>query len=307
MISAPGKVLWIGSYSVVFGGISHVIAINKRVRCTKIGEDKLFFETSYGNFTETGNPIIESVIAAFKEKFQEFPNIHVKLINDYEFQINGKKTGLGSSSASTVALTACAYMELKGKINLEEIHEIAQRANFIRQKGIGSGFDIAAAVFGSLIYKRNGFREPLGIGNYEILLGFTGKSSDTVKLVEAFSKRSEEEWFKEIISEIDHENETAIELLKMGYLDEASVHVKLGRDLLNYLAKRVGVELETENEKKLINLAEKNGAIISLSPGAGGGDVIMAIGEDLSKVREVWKNSGIYLIDVKEDGGLRID
>ncbi len=313
MISAPGKILWIGSYAVVFGGLSHVIAINKRVRCEAYSSDRLIFETTYGTFYEKGNDLIESVISVIKEHLGEIPKLKIKLFNDEEFQINGKKTGLGSSSAATVALIACLYKQIKGKLNVDEIHSLAQEANFIRQKGIGSGFDIAAAVYGSIIYKRftdikkNDWKiEPLKLGNkYDMILGFTGRSSETVNLVKMFIEKKNDEKFNEFLKEINIENETAIKLLKLGKVDEASQHVKLARDLLNILAEDVvGVKLQNDEDKELIKIAEDNCAYVALLPGAGGGDVIFAIGENLNEVRKKWREKGLKLIEIKEDEGL---
>ncbi|WP_338598829.1 phosphomevalonate kinase [Sulfolobus tengchongensis] len=316
-VSAPGKILWIGSYSVVFGGISHVIAVNKRVNCSiKEINDKrsLIFHTSYGDFKNTGNALINSVLDTFRERLELPQGYEIELYNDKEFIIDGKKTGLGSSSASTVALTACLYYVLKGKLDLFEIHKLAQIANYKRQRGIGSGFDIASAVFGSIVYKRftdiekmDFYHEKLNLGNYDMILGFTGRSSETVGLVRKFVEKSYLEDFKEMMRLIDDENNMAIKLIKLSKMDEAVEHVRLGRKYLNYLAERIiGVKLVSKDEEELIKIAENEGALIALSPGAGGGDSIFALGENLDKVREAWRKKGIYIIDVKEDDGLKL-
>lgn len=318
-VSAPGKILWIGSYSVVFGGISHVIAVNKRVSCSlrEIKEkDSLIFHTSYGHFKNSGNELINSVLDTFRERLSQLPQgYEIDLYNDKEFIIDGKKTGLGSSSAATVSLTACLYYAIHGKLDLFEIHKLAQIANYKRQKGIGSGFDIASAVFGSIVYKRftdldkmDFYFEKLNLGNYDMMLGFTGKSSETVGLVRKFVEKSNLDDFKEIMRLIDEENYMAINLIKLNKLDEAVEHIKLGRKYLNYIAERiVGVKLVSKMEEELIKIAEEEGALVALSPGAGGGDSIFALGNDLNRVREAWSKRGIFIIDVKEDEGLRLE
>ncbi len=313
MISAPGKVLWIGSYSVVFGGVSHVIAIDRRVRCEVKGRDKVLFETSYGTFTE-GNELVKSVVSVIKDKFGEFPRIHVRLINDPGYEIDGKKTGLGSSSAATVALTACAYKELVGKVDLDEVYRLSQRANYIRQRGIGSGFDIAAATYGSVIYRRftdvekvDSYVEALKLGNFDMLLGFTGRSANTVNLVEKFVAKSQEPKFKEYMEELDRENRTAINLLKLGKVDEACVHANNAWNFLNYIAEGlVGVKLKSEREEEAIRAALNEGAWVSLMPGAAGGDVVFALGENLEGVKQRWEKMGIKTLRVREsEGGLK--
>ncbi|MCG3108083.1 Phosphomevalonate kinase [Metallosphaera sp. J1] len=314
-VTAPGKVLWIGSYSVVFGGISHVIAINRRVRCRCEESQRLEFITSYGNFLEGQNELIDSVLEEVRRVY-EIPPLRVYLINDPEFQIDGKKTGLGSSSAGTVALTGCLIYTLEGKLDVDLVYRLSQRANYRRQKGIGSGFDIAAATFGSVVYRRyndinkvDSTIKKLQIpDNLQILLGFTGRSANTVNLVRRFEEAKENQRFKEVMHEIEIDNEMAIKLLELGKVDAAIPHIKLARRNLNLLSKQVvGVELETEEDRKLMALAEKNGALISLMPGAGGGDLIMALGENLEKVREAWQKMSIRTIDVKQDEGVRVE
>jgi phosphomevalonate kinase len=317
VISAPGKILWIGSYSVVFGGISHVIAIDRRVTCESSRSTSMIFETSYGTFFEKGNDLIESVLEVLRTHYSEIPNLRVKLRNHPDFQVEGRKTGLGSSSAATVALVGCITLEVEGKLDIEKIYRFSQEANYMRQKGIGSGFDIAAAVYGSVIYRRfrdlnkmDSYVEPLRLPiGLRIILGFTGKSSGTVALVKKFIDSSNKVRFKELMEEIEADNEMAIKLLKMGRLDEATVHIRLARKNLNMLAEEVvGVELEGEEERKLMKMAEESGAIIALMPGAGGGDVIFALAEDkIDVIRKRWEERGLKTMEVKDDEGLRVE
>lgn len=313
MISAPGKVLWIGSYSVVFGGISHVIAIDRRVVCEAKRSNEFLFETTYGTFKDNGNELIESVLRVFRERYGSLDPMHIRLLNDKDFQISGRKTGLGSSSASTVALTGCIYYILFGELNRNEIYRIAQKANYIRQKGIGSGFDIASAVYGSIVYKRftdidkmDSEIKQLRIGNYQMILAFIGESYNTVNSVAKFAEKSSSEEFKKVMKYIDEENRMAIKLIETGKIEEAVEHVKLARKYLNGLAERiVGIKIENEIIKKLIETAEED-ALIALSPGAGG-ESVFALGYDLTRLKEKWKKENVIVIDLKEDEGLRID
>jgi len=314
--SSPGKILWIGSYTVVFGGISHSIAIDKRVRCSILGEvNGVRFHTSYGDFLPGQNKLIDSVISVIKEKVGDVKNLEISLINDTEFLIDGRKTGLGSSSAATVSLTACLYYYLTGKLDLNEIHYLSQKANIFRQRGIGSGFDIATAVYGSVVYRRFSDVErkdwsievtPIPEG-YEMIMGFTGRSADTVNLVTEFTKIKEKPEFKEIFEMIEQENEMAVKYIKRKDMISAYPHIKLARSYLELVAKRTGFPLMSENEKRIIKESEKRGALIALSPGAGGGDSIFAIGECLNEVSTLWERIGIKVIKVKEDMGLKKD
>ena len=72
------------------------------------------------------------------------------------------KTGLGSSAALVTALTTAVLahyapreiIDVKSDHEKARIHNLAQVAHCAAQGKVGSGFDIAAAVYGSCIYKR---------------------------------------------------------------------------------------------------------------------------------------------------------
>ena len=72
------------------------------------------------------------------------------------------KTGLGSSAALVTAFTAAVlayYLPVESSlittdVGKARIHNLAQAAHCSAQGKIGSGFDVAAAVYGSCIYRR---------------------------------------------------------------------------------------------------------------------------------------------------------
>ncbi|KAF8477117.1 ribosomal protein S5 domain 2-type protein [Kalaharituber pfeilii] len=73
------------------------------------------------------------------------------------------KTGLGTSAALVTSLTACLLttyssngvpLDLTDLKTQKLVHNLAQAAHCAAQGKIGSGFDIAAAIFGSCIYHR---------------------------------------------------------------------------------------------------------------------------------------------------------
>ncbi|ODQ63466.1 phosphomevalonate kinase [Nadsonia fulvescens var. elongata DSM 6958] len=70
------------------------------------------------------------------------------------------KTGLGSSAALTSALTTAILLYYKPELDVTDlkvksvIHNLSQLAHCTAQKKIGSGFDVASAVCGSIVYKR---------------------------------------------------------------------------------------------------------------------------------------------------------
>ena len=79
---------------------------------------------------------------------------HNKPINDVP------KTGLGSSAGLVTSLTAALLYCYTGdgfltnQRQLDTLHNLAQVAHCLAQGKVGSGFDVASAVYGSIVYRR---------------------------------------------------------------------------------------------------------------------------------------------------------
>ncbi|AAS53034.1 AER354Wp [Eremothecium gossypii ATCC 10895] len=88
-----------------------------------------------------------------RNEFRSF-RFHKKSITDVP------KTGLGSSAGLVTVLTAALIsvflpeMDVRLNKHLELIHNLSQVAHCQAQGKVGSGFDVASAVFGSIIYQR---------------------------------------------------------------------------------------------------------------------------------------------------------
>lgn len=68
-----------------------------------------------------------------------------------------EKTGLGSSAGLVTVVTAallCYFKDASVEEIRDQIHNCAQIAHCLAQKKVGSGFDVATAVYGSIIYNR---------------------------------------------------------------------------------------------------------------------------------------------------------
>lgn len=68
------------------------------------------------------------------------------------------KTGMGSSAGLVTVLTTALYSAISDNpsisSSLQTIHNLAQIAHCLAQGKVGSGFDVAAAAFGSIVYRR---------------------------------------------------------------------------------------------------------------------------------------------------------
>lgn len=81
-------------------------------------------------------------------------DIEMEIIGDSEFYCENGKTGLGSSSAATVAMMKGLFKLYNEDDNNDNIFKYSAVAHSLAQGNIGSCFDIACAVWGSLKYKR---------------------------------------------------------------------------------------------------------------------------------------------------------
>ncbi len=183
VVSAPGKILWIGGYAVLERpNVAFVTGVDKRVfvQAREMEEGHVHFELPQFNvcasghleggkitFTEGATSealkilkfvqlAVETCSRYFAQKNWGFSGVEIKSVSDPAFGFGGSKAGLGSSAAATVA-TVGALFELNGRNldkNIALIHRVAQFVHSVAQGKVGSGFDVAAACFGGCKYVR---------------------------------------------------------------------------------------------------------------------------------------------------------
>jgi len=181
--SAPGKILWIGGYSVLERpNTSFVTGVDKRVyaKVESLKENKVVFdlpqfkmkiegridngkiifdktlsekEAADSKFVKTAS---ETCLKYLKGKGKRLKGFHLTTLSDPAFSVEGSKAGLGSSAAVTTATVAAILQAFGYKIeeNKELIHKIAQFAHSKAQGKVGSGFDVAASTYGGHSYIR---------------------------------------------------------------------------------------------------------------------------------------------------------
>lgn len=347
--SAPGKILLVGGYSVLEKpNISFVCAVNARVHAylTKRNDEKVFIEMPQFKIKKETNELdeeekkcarfvlsaIDAVQAYFKYKKKKLSGFEIKTISDAAFSVNSGKSGIGSSAAVTVAVISALLTTKNLGKNSELVHKLSQYAHAIAQGKIGSGFDIASAVYGTIKYVRYSpskidARDISKIDsdwdyeiektewpkNFHIVVGnFIGKSTSTgeiVKKVMEFKKAKPAEYFA-LIKELNSENEKAI--ANIGHLEKFKEHFNNGRILTKKLGEFAGAEIESWKNTKLIERLMQDGAYVAKLPGAGGGDSICIIclsKNDGENVKEILgKLENIQILDIKiENNGYRVE
>ncbi|MGC9132696.1 MAG: hypothetical protein ACP5HJ_03645 [Candidatus Micrarchaeia archaeon] len=359
-VSAPGKVLLLGGYSILERpNPGFVIAIDKRVYADinlikkegktliklsipqfHILKEGIFKEKelNFSNISEEElqkikfvKKAIEVTLNYFREKSIKLRSFKLLTYSDPVFCINSGKSGLGSSAAVTVASVGAIFRAYGFSIkkNLYKIHNLSQISHSLAQNKIGSGFDVAAATFGSIKYVRY---SPKILQNFEskdivstvekkwdyiikqtrlpnffeiALANFVGTSASTTSLVSKVNefKRAQPREYKKLIKKIKENDEKAIFILESlrrikeketrnNLLSRFALNFERSREFTKKLGELSGAEIEPEKYSKLIEKTKKAGAFVARLPGAGGGDSIVALclsKELKNKVENFWK------------------
>lgn len=347
-VKAPGKLYIAGEYAVVESGIPAIIvAINEYITATI----KLSNNCDFGNITseqykdclvqwnrQSNNEIytinnyskFDYVMSAIQITDQyALKTGHSPIFYDINFKSdlnssNGKKYGLGSSAAVTVATVKAVAKIYRLQLSKLEIFKLASIAH-LRIQGNGSLGDVAASSFGgwiayssfdkdwlsqyqnNVLYLMNHHWPKLMIKpiqlphNLRLLIGWTGKPASTSHLLKDVKHNistKQYQYFldyskKCINSIIKGFNTSDVSLIKRG--------INNNRTLLQQLSKFAGVNIETSKLKLLCDIANKYGGF-SKSSGAGGGDCgIVLINQygSLQKLELEWKNNGIVPLHLK--------
>jgi mevalonate kinase len=189
IVSAPGKVFLMGEYAVLDGHPAVVAAVDRRVTGR--------FVAGTSPATPLINEVIESVRAHLVEAGATLPPGAPQIDSAALSSATGK-LGLGSSAAAAAA--AVGAMLAAARCDLEYTRGLAfflaNRAHRAAQGGRGSGADVAASVYGGILYFARRENEvdvqPLDLPEgVEPIVFSTGTPSSTVDHVHAFEAYAE--------------------------------------------------------------------------------------------------------------------
>ena len=336
-VSAPGKLMLLGEHAVVYNHPCLVTAVDKRLYATVEMIDKPEFQLEAADVGITGykKPMSEIgegdvpkgaqfVEIAIKNTLRHsglsrisratavgdsgvaspgarrylasLPRmtVGIRVVTKSEFI---PKLGFGRSSASTVS-TVKAVSELFGlNLSQKEIFDLSYKT-VLDVQGKGSGFDVAAAVYGGTLYFATGGKviEPLNISSLPLVVGYSGIKKDTVILMDrvkkSFSNRKNrlEEIYNGIEALVNKGKES---LIKMAW--------KRFGDLMNknqeYLCE-LGVSMYKLD--RMVKASIDAGTYGAKLSGAGGGDFMIALHSVQGKlsVQKAIKKAGGEIIDV---------
>jgi mevalonate kinase len=319
-VSAPGKLMLLGEHAVVHGQPCLVTAMDARLTMTLTRLDSPIFSVHApdvgvqglsapltdafrdGRALAPGTRFIECALRLFHERVGLSSGVAISTRSDFASTL-----GLGSSSA-TVACALFGLARLEGaELPPERLFDWGLQV--IRQvQGTGSGFDLAAAIYGgTLLYQAEPRRiEPLDTPDLPLLAVYSGLKADTATYVGRVTARRAA-------------HSAAVEHIfaAMGALALEGRAALLARDwprlgelldMQHGLAHALGVDvLQTA---ALVFAAREAGAWGAKLSGAGGGDCVIALvpPDRHAAVIAAWQAAGGTLVQaVPHAPGVRLE
>lgn len=347
-VKAPGKLYVAGEYAVVKSGYpAIVVAVNQFVTVS-INKAKNHGTINSKQYEEVpivwqrrGDKLVidnrdnpfEYILSAIKYT-EMYAVEHGNKLKLYNLNVNsqldakdGKKYGLGSSAAVTVATVKALSAFYKLDLTKEEIFKLASISHFKVQNN-GSFGDIAASVYGGWIAYQAPDRDwlnemldsqslsdviamnwpDLHIENLdfpnelELLIGWTGKPASTPVLVDkiAVAQAKQHDKYNQFLDASKKCVNKLIKGFKTGSTEVIKKQIMKNRLILQKLADFSGVSIETRKLTNLCNIAIKHGAAAKTS-GAGGGDCGIAIADSNQHIKsnllKEWNENGIKPLD----------
>ncbi|MGX7417889.1 phosphomevalonate kinase [Carnobacterium gallinarum] len=341
--SAPGKLFIAGEYAVVEPGFPAIIVavdqfitvrLEQRndigsIRSFQYGELPVLWTRQDGQLVldKRENPF--HYILAAMELTERYAAEQGRELSFYELSVTseldnstGKKYGLGSSGAVTVATVKalCEYYQLEA--TPKQIFKLAALAHLSVQ-GNGSCGDIAASVYGgwiafttferqwvmdkckseslttllALVWPSLSIEPLVPPADLRLVIGWTGSPASTSSLVDKVTqqRKMDQYSYEQFLEESKECVEMMIEAFGKNDIPMIQKQIRHNRKLLQQMSKKTNVTIETPALNKLCELAETyHGA--AKSSGAGGGDcgiVIFQQKEGILPLITAWENEEI--------------
>ena len=258
---------------------------------------------------------------------------HIKL-RVYDLHVNsdldsadGKKYGLGSSAAVTVATVKAILRFYNVPFSNELVYKLSAISHYSVQ-GNGSAGDIAASVYGGWIayqtfdkkwLKRELTQKSLsevvdeawpGLKiqlltppeGMNLLIGWSQKPASTSRLVDETNanKAALNVEYKQFLQQSRKCVLRMIDGFEQGKIDLIKMQIRENRKLLQHFAQINQIAIEIPRLSKLINIAESFGGAAKTS-GAGNGDCGIVITDEQTNVNELdqqWRKNNVLPLDL---------
>lgn len=319
---APGKLFLLGEYAVLDGAPAIVAAVDRYVSAelrpaagerVSIASDQTTATVGFragdppsrDDFFAAALSAYAACLAARPELAGCALDIRISSASSY---VGGSKIGFGSSAAVTVALVAALMAAASGSSTSDraQILKVALDAHRRLQRGVGSGADVAASVFGSLILFRGRPGQSPEISalpvpaDLRLLAAWTGESASSVNLIGDYLALGNGNTAarREFVCASTDAVERFAASAQRGELSFEAIDS--GARALAALAVHMPSPVLTPKLSELIARARANGAVAKAS-GAGGGDCGIAFARDATAVAAIgaaWRAAGLVPLDI---------
>jgi mevalonate kinase len=331
-VSAPGKCIITGEHAVVYGEPAIITAVGKRcfVEVEKSDKVRISFKYDTGTYTdETTVKEVKKIGAEAEKLWQEgLKNKDFSKIDDFA---KGNKfgwvsfgylmnklgidsgvsvkidqhiplgSGLGSSSAYSVA-ASLAFSRLSGKdISLEEVNKLAFGLEQFKH-GMPSGGDNTTCCYGGLVwFQKNMQGGPNTISSLKkeiphklenFILVYTGRPEKTTGELVQMVRNLDPAFREPRVKRIGALTNEMKEALKKKDYKRIKLIMNENWTLLR------GFGLSTPVADKLIDKIRKMGGAAKLCGGCGGG-IMLAYHEDAIKLKSAIKKEGFEPMEVE--------
>jgi mevalonate kinase len=306
--SAPGKLMLYGEHAVVYGSPCIVTAVDQRVRVTvepngegeihvcspNVGLDE--YHKKIGRLGKDDLPksmaFVEMLVKRVYGKYKLNEGIRISTESDFSTQF-----GFGSSAAVVVALTKALDSYFNLQMSDRDIFEIAYQA-VLDVQGVGSGFDVAASVYGGTIYyvTPGTVIEKIDEGSLPMIVGYTGIKADTSTLIRQVAElKRNEKWVDSVFGDISDLVNRAKNLFVKQDFEQLGKLMNKNQKLLSTL------NVSSFELDALIKSTRDSGAYGAKLSGAGGGDCMIAFTEESKRIKVIGaiKTAGGTWMDVK--------
>lgn len=278
--SAPGSLMLLGEYAVLYGKPALVCAVDKRITVTLTprADDNIDIHSAmHGDYTTTladlsVEPPFQFVLGALKHYQAKMRRgCRLEIVSDFSDQL-----GLGSSSAVTVATLAALVTWLNIRISPLEL--VRQGRTVVRNiQSLGSGADVAASVYGGIVAYQ---AQPLFAEKFSVThpltvwySGFKTQTAQAVKQVQAYFA-AYPHLFRTIQNNIGQCATEATQLVRKGDWKRLGEMMNIQQGAMESLG------VSTPLLRNMVaSLQAEPGLLGAKISGAGLGDCVIGLGE----------------------------
>ena len=283
MISAPGKMVLLGDYAVLEGGLALVAAVDRRAVGQRVPKGE-------GQSSE----VVEAVLDQISPP-QVMPD---EIMIDTGGFMDPERGKLGVGSSAAVAVVTAALGTGRGD---ESTLAVAIDGHRAANDGRGSGIDVAASFHGGVIATRKQPSEvtpcPSQLRGLHVSVLYAGKPASTKSLVgQCQASKKWTEWVN-VLTPLAEQGVDA--WFKQDGGRFLAIAAKYGRAMAQ-MGRDADAPVVTDTIQAIMDAAARRGAAAKPS-GAGGGDIVVVFSRDTCTGAEVAAETGAVQLDLSID------